>query len=46
VGIATVNPATGETVKTYEEFSEEAVQRCLAAAAAAAASYRLTSSRR
>jgi succinate-semialdehyde dehydrogenase/glutarate-semialdehyde dehydrogenase len=43
VAIATVNPATGETVKTFEEMSEADVERCLAAAAAAQASYRLTS---
>jgi len=43
VAIATVNPATGETVKTYDEMSEEDVERCLASAAAAADGYRLTS---
>jgi len=43
VAIATINPATGETVKTYDEMSEADVERCLAAAAAAASSYRLTS---
>jgi succinate-semialdehyde dehydrogenase/glutarate-semialdehyde dehydrogenase len=43
VAIATINPATGETVKTYDEMPEADVERCLAAAAAAAASYRLTS---
>ena len=42
VAIATVNPATGETVKTYDEMSEADVERSLAAAAAAHASYRLT----
>ncbi len=41
--IATVNPATGQTVKTFDEMSEADVERCLAAAAAAYASYRLTS---
>ncbi|MDQ2815368.1 MAG: NADP-dependent succinic semialdehyde dehydrogenase [Actinomycetota bacterium] len=41
--IATINPATGQTVKTYDEMSEADVERCLAAAAAAHASYRLTS---
>ena len=40
--IATVNPATGETLKTYDEISDEEVERCLAAAAKAHASYRLT----
>jgi succinate-semialdehyde dehydrogenase/glutarate-semialdehyde dehydrogenase len=43
MAIATVNPATGETVKTYGEMSEADVERCLAAAASAAGSYRLTS---
>ncbi len=42
MGIATINPATGETVKTYDEMSEADVERCLAAAAAASDSYRLT----
>jgi succinate-semialdehyde dehydrogenase/glutarate-semialdehyde dehydrogenase len=42
MAIATVNPANGETVKTYDEMSEADLERCLAAAAAAAASYRLT----
>ena len=41
--IATINPATGETVKTYDEMSEADVERCLAAAASAHARYRLTS---
>jgi succinate-semialdehyde dehydrogenase/glutarate-semialdehyde dehydrogenase len=41
MAIATVNPATGETVKTYDEMSEADLERALAAAAAAA-SYRLT----
>ena len=43
MAIATINPATGETVKSYDELSEEDVERCLAAAAAAHAGYRLTS---
>jgi succinate-semialdehyde dehydrogenase/glutarate-semialdehyde dehydrogenase len=43
VAIATINPATGQTVKTYDEMSEADVERCLAAATAAHASYRLTS---
>ena len=42
MAIATVNPATGETLKTYDEISDEEVERCLAAAAEAHASYRLT----
>ena len=43
MAIATINPATGETVKTFDEMSEADVERCLAAAATAHASYRLTS---
>jgi succinate-semialdehyde dehydrogenase/glutarate-semialdehyde dehydrogenase len=43
VAIATINPATGETVKTYDELDEAGVERCLAAAVAAFGSYRLTS---
>jgi succinate-semialdehyde dehydrogenase/glutarate-semialdehyde dehydrogenase len=43
VAIATINPATGETLKSYDELSEAEVERCLAAAAASYASYRLTS---
>jgi succinate-semialdehyde dehydrogenase / glutarate-semialdehyde dehydrogenase len=43
VAIATVNPATGETVQTFEEMSEADVDRRLSAAADAHASYRLTS---
>ena len=35
MAIATVNPATGETVQTYAEMSEADVDRCLAAAARA-----------
>src|SRR6202042_3996380 len=42
MAIATVNPATGETVKTYDEMSPADVERCLATAAAAHAGYRLT----
>ena len=43
MAIATVNPATGETLKTYDEMSGADVERCLAAATAAHAGYRLTS---
>ena len=43
MAIATVNPATGETVKTFDEMDEADVERCLATAAAAYARYRLTS---
>ena len=42
MAIATVNPATGETVRTFEEMSEADVDRRLTAAATAHASYRLT----
>ncbi len=42
VAIATVNPATGETVQTFDEMSEADVDRRLTAAATAHASYRLT----
>ena len=28
MAIATINPATGETVKTYDEMSEADVERC------------------
>jgi succinate-semialdehyde dehydrogenase/glutarate-semialdehyde dehydrogenase len=43
VAIATINPATGQTLKTFDELSEADVERCLAAAATAYDSYRLTS---
>jgi succinate-semialdehyde dehydrogenase/glutarate-semialdehyde dehydrogenase len=43
MAIATTNPATGETVKAYDEMSEADVERCLATAEAVHASYRLTS---
>src|SRR6202020_3852 len=43
VAFATINPATGETVRTFEEMSEADVGQLLATAEAAAASYRLTS---
>jgi succinate-semialdehyde dehydrogenase/glutarate-semialdehyde dehydrogenase len=43
VAIATINPATGETVKTYDEMSEADVERCLAAAVRAHERHRLTS---
>jgi succinate-semialdehyde dehydrogenase / glutarate-semialdehyde dehydrogenase len=42
MAIATVNPATGETLKTYEPLSDEALEEKLARAAAAWADYRLT----
>jgi succinate-semialdehyde dehydrogenase/glutarate-semialdehyde dehydrogenase len=43
VAIATINPATGETEKTFDEMSEADVERRLAAATTAHESYRLTS---
>jgi succinate-semialdehyde dehydrogenase/glutarate-semialdehyde dehydrogenase len=43
VAIATVNPATGETVKTFDEMSDGTVEQCLCAAEAGYANYRLTS---
>jgi succinate-semialdehyde dehydrogenase/glutarate-semialdehyde dehydrogenase len=41
--IATINPATGETLKTFEPLSDAALEEKLARAATAWASYRLTS---
>ena len=43
MAIATVNPATGETERTFDEMTEADVDRRLAAAADAHQSYRLTS---
>jgi succinate-semialdehyde dehydrogenase/glutarate-semialdehyde dehydrogenase len=43
MAIATINPATGETLKTYEPLSDEALEDKIARAAAAWSSYRLTS---
>ncbi|MCU4183082.1 NADP-dependent succinic semialdehyde dehydrogenase [Acidiferrimicrobium sp. IK] len=40
--IATINPATGETVKSYDELTEEEIDRRLAAAATTFATYRRT----
>jgi succinate-semialdehyde dehydrogenase/glutarate-semialdehyde dehydrogenase len=42
VAIATINPATGETLKTYDQLTSDEIERCLAAAKRAHASYRLT----
>jgi succinate-semialdehyde dehydrogenase / glutarate-semialdehyde dehydrogenase len=41
--IATINPATGETLKTYEPLSDEALEERIGRAADAFRSYRLTS---
>ena len=43
MAIATINPATGETLKTYEPLTDEALEEKIARAAAAFADYRLTS---
>ena len=43
MAIATINPATGETLKTYEPLADDALEDRLARAAAAAATYRRTS---
>ncbi|MGY1727276.1 NADP-dependent succinic semialdehyde dehydrogenase [Geodermatophilus sp. SYSU D01062] len=43
MAIATINPATGETLKTYEPLSDEALDERIGCAAAAFRSYRLTS---
>ncbi|RBY82900.1 NADP-dependent succinic semialdehyde dehydrogenase [Geodermatophilus sp. TF02-6] len=40
--IATINPATGETLATFEPLSEEELEERIARAAAAFAGYRLT----
>ncbi|MGZ4670300.1 MAG: NADP-dependent succinic semialdehyde dehydrogenase [Blastococcus sp.] len=42
MAIATINPATGETLKTFEPLSEAAIEQKIAQAAAAWESYRLT----
>jgi succinate-semialdehyde dehydrogenase/glutarate-semialdehyde dehydrogenase len=42
MAIATINPTTGETLKTYEPLSDEALEDRLARAATAWQSYRLT----
>jgi succinate-semialdehyde dehydrogenase/glutarate-semialdehyde dehydrogenase len=43
MAIATTNPTTGETLKTYEPLSDEALEEKIARAATAFADYRLTS---
>ncbi|TKJ32836.1 NADP-dependent succinic semialdehyde dehydrogenase [Blastococcus sp. CCUG 61487] len=42
MAIATIDPTTGETLKTFEPLSDAALEEKLARAAAAAASYRRT----
>ncbi len=41
--IATINPATGETVRTYDPLNPDELDAKIQVAAAAFASYRLTS---
>ncbi|MGY1753583.1 NADP-dependent succinic semialdehyde dehydrogenase [Blastococcus sp. SYSU D01042] len=43
MAIATIDPSTGETLRTFEPLSDDALEDKLARAAAAAASYRRTS---
>ena len=43
MAIATINPATGETLKTYEPLTDEALEEKIARAEAAYRSYRRTS---
>lgn len=43
MAIATINPATGETEKTFDEASDEEIEAALALAAETFASYRRTS---
>jgi succinate-semialdehyde dehydrogenase/glutarate-semialdehyde dehydrogenase len=42
MAIATINPTTGETLKTYDPLSDDALEDKIARASAAFASYRLT----
>jgi succinate-semialdehyde dehydrogenase/glutarate-semialdehyde dehydrogenase len=42
MAIATINPTTGETLKTYEPLSDQALEDKVGRAAAAFAAYRLT----
>jgi succinate-semialdehyde dehydrogenase/glutarate-semialdehyde dehydrogenase len=42
MAIATINPTTGETLKTYEPLTDQALEEKIARAAAAWGSYRLT----
>jgi succinate-semialdehyde dehydrogenase/glutarate-semialdehyde dehydrogenase len=43
MAIATINPATGQTEKTFDELSDEEIDRCLARASETFRAYRLTS---
>jgi succinate-semialdehyde dehydrogenase / glutarate-semialdehyde dehydrogenase len=42
MAIASINPATGQTIKTFDPLSEQEIDQRLARAASAFASYRLT----
>jgi succinate-semialdehyde dehydrogenase/glutarate-semialdehyde dehydrogenase len=42
MAIATINPTTGETIKTYEPLSDQALEEKIARAATAFTGYRLT----
>src|SRR4051794_4523919 len=43
MALATINPTTGETLKTYQPLSDDALEEKIARAATAFSSYRLTS---
>ncbi|HET6965098.1 MAG TPA: NADP-dependent succinic semialdehyde dehydrogenase [Acidimicrobiales bacterium] len=43
MAIATINPATGETLRTFDELTDEEIDRCLTRAVETYATYRLTS---
>src|ERR1700737_2216326 len=42
MAIASINPATGQTIKTFDPLSEQEIDQRLARAASAFSSYRLT----
>lgn len=42
MGIATINPTTGETIRTFEELDDPALERKLASAAAAFSRWKRT----
>jgi succinate-semialdehyde dehydrogenase / glutarate-semialdehyde dehydrogenase len=43
MAIATINPATGQTLKTFDEYSDQDIERCLARAADTFRTFRRTS---
>jgi succinate-semialdehyde dehydrogenase/glutarate-semialdehyde dehydrogenase len=43
MAIATINPATGQTLKTFDEYSDQDIERCLARAADTFPTFRRTS---